>query len=305
MKFTIYQESRIGRRKANQDRIAYCYSRDALLMVVADGMGGHLYGEVAAHISVRFITEAFQREARPTLDDPAMFMSRALTRAHAAILDYAFDKNLADAPRTTVVACIVQSGVAYWAHAGDSRLYLLRQGRLEARTRDHSRVQLMMEHGLLTPAEARRHPERNRVYSCLGGSHPPQIEFSKRTPLRDDDILLLCTDGIWGPLQDDGLVAGFAGTNVMDAVPKLMTRAEALAGPSCDNLSAIAMCWHDEAIDVPDDAVSTQTMALDKFTTQLETFERTRAPGGSYEITDDEIERAISEINQAIQKFSK
>ena len=305
MKFTIYQESRIGRRKANQDRLAYCYSRDALLIVVADGMGGHLYGEVAAHISVQFITEAFQRDARPTLDDPAMFLSRALSRAHAAILDYAFDKNLPEAPRSTIVACVVQDGVACWAHAGDSRLYLLRGRRVEARTRDHSRVQLMMDHGLLSAAEAERHPERNRVYSCLGGSHPPQIEFSKRTALRDDDILVLCTDGVWGPLRDEGLVDGLAGTNVLEAVPKLMTRAEALAGAGCDNLSAIAMCWHDDTVDIHDDAVSTQTMALDTFATRLDAFERTRAPAVSSEITDDEIERAIAEINQAIQKFSK
>jgi len=305
VKFTIYQESRIGRRKANQDRLAYCYSRDALLMVIADGMGGHLYGEVAAHISVQFITEAFQREARPTLDDPTLFMSRALTRAHAAILDYAFDKNLAEAPRTTIVACIVQNGVAYWAHAGDSRLYLLRHGQIVAQTRDHSRVQLMMDHGLLTPAEAAHHPERNRVYSCLGGNHPPQIEFSKRTALRDDDVLVLCTDGVWGPLRGEDLVDGLGGTNVMEAVPKLMTRAQQLAGTGCDNLSMIAMRWHDETTDVHADSVSTQTMALDKFTTKLDTFERTRAPVASCEISDDEIERAITEINQAIQKFSK
>jgi serine/threonine protein phosphatase PrpC len=305
VKFTIYQESRIGRRKTNQDRLAYCYSRDALLMVIADGMGGHLYGEVAAHISVQFLTEAFQREARPTLDDPALFMSRALKRAHSAILDYAFDKNLAEAPRTTIVACIVQAGVAWWAHAGDSRLYLLRGGHITAQTRDHSRVQLMVDQGLIRPEEAAHHPERNRVYSCLGGNHPPQFEFSARTPLRDRDLLVLCTDGVWGPLRDEGLREGFGRKSVMEAVPKLMNRAERLAGAGCDNLSMIAMCWHEDAATPHRDAVSTQAMALDKFTTKLDTFEPTRAPAAAHEFTDDDIEQAIAEINQAIHKFSK
>ena len=67
MRFSVYQESRIGGRKSNQDRVAHCYSRDAMLVVIADGMGGHLHGEIAAQIAVEYITEAFQREGRPKL----------------------------------------------------------------------------------------------------------------------------------------------------------------------------------------------------------------------------------------------
>ncbi len=307
MKFTIFQESRVGRRKNNQDRLAYCYSSDALLMVIADGMGGHLHGEVAAQIAVQFITHAFQREARPMLADPSLFLSRALGNAHNAILDYAFDKQLPEAPRTTVVACVVQEGFAHWAHAGDSRLYLLRQGRVAVQTRDHSRVQLMMDQGLLDAEGAARHPGRNRIYSCLGGSHPPQIEFSRRTALRDGDILVLCTDGVWGPLGNEALVSGLAGTNVMDAVPKLMNLAEQMAGPSCDNLSMIAMHWETDVTAVGTESVSTETLALDSFTTRLDTFDNARGggAGNKYDLTDDEIEKAIAEINAAIQKFSK
>ena len=305
MKFTIFQESRIGRRKNNQDRLAYCYSRDALLMLVADGMGGHLHGEVAAQITVQFVTQAFQRDARPTLHDPVLFLSRALTNAHSAILDYAFDKNLEEAPRTTVVACIVQEGFAYWAHAGDSRLYLLRSGRFVGQTRDHSRVQLMMDQGLIDAREAARHPGRNRIYSCLGGTQPPQIEFSRSIALRDGDLIALCSDGLWGPLGDDDLLMGLAGTNVMESVPKLMNRAELLAGNTCDNLSMIAMSWHADTTEPGRDSVSTETMALDNFTTQLDTFETTRSPAAKQDLTDDEIERAIQEINSAIHKFSR
>ncbi|PTD95174.1 PP2C family protein-serine/threonine phosphatase [Pseudothauera lacus] len=306
MKFTIYQESRIGRRKTNQDRIAHCYSRDALLLVLADGMGGHLHGEIAAQIAVQFITHAFQREAQPLLQDPSMFLSRALSNAHNAILDYAFDKDLPEAPRTTVVACVIQEGQAHWAHAGDSRLYLLRGNRIVAQTRDHSRVQLMMDQGLIDAEGAAHHPGRNRIYSCLGGNHPPQVEFSKRINLRDGDILALCSDGLWGPLTDDGVLEGLRGRNVMDAVPVMMDRAEERGGPTCDNLSLIAVCWHDEKSVGEPDSVSTQTMALSDFTTKLDTFgESHSSTPSTLELTDDEIERAIAEINSAIQKFSK
>lgn len=305
MKFTIFQESRIGKRKANQDRTAYSYSRDALLMVVADGMGGHLHGEVAAQISVQFITQAFQRSAAPALADPVFFLSRALSNAHNAVVDYAFDKHLPEAPRTTVVACVVQEGFAYWAHAGDSRLYVLRRGRVAAQTRDHSRVQLMMDQGLLDAEGAAQHPGRNRIYSCLGGNHPPQIEYSKPFALRDGDIIALCTDGLWGPVGNEGLVLGMSNNNVMKDVPKLMDQAEHVAGRTCDNLSMVAMQWQDDGADGGDDAISTQTMAKDNITTRLDTFDRARHPTSAFDLTDDEIEQAISEINSAIQKFSK
>ncbi|MBR0567274.1 serine/threonine-protein phosphatase [Azoarcus sp. L1K30] len=306
MRFTIYQESRVGKRKNNQDRIAYCYSRDALIMVLADGMGGHLHGEVAAHIAVQYLTQAFQREAQPLLEDPALFLSRSLSSAHHAILDYALDKNLPEAPRTTIVVCVVQEGYAHWAHAGDSRLYLLRHGRINTQTRDHSRVQLMLDQGLLDAEGAATHPGRNRIYSCLGGTHAPQIEFSRRTLLQDGDIIALCSDGVWGPVGDQGLLLGLTTTNLLEAVPKLMTRAEELAGASCDNLSLVTMCWHDDIGAAVPDSVSTQTMALHDFTTQMDAFQRTtRGSATAVDLSDDEIERAIAEINSAIKKFTK
>lgn len=305
MKFTIFQESRIGKRKANQDRTAYSYSRDALMMVVADGMGGHLHGEIAAQISVQFITEAFQRSAAPSLVDPVFFLSRALTNAHNAIVDYAFDKQLPEAPRTTVVACVVQEGFAYWAHAGDSRLYVLRRGRIAAQTRDHSRVQLMMDQGLLDAEGAAHHPGRNRIYSCLGGTHSPQIEYSKPFALRDGDLIAICTDGLWGPLGNDGVLLGLANNNVMADVPRLLDQAELAAGKTCDNLSMVAMQWQDDINQAAGESISTQTMARDNFTTRLDTFDRAHQPTSAFDLTDDEIERAIAEINSAIQKFSK
>jgi serine/threonine protein phosphatase PrpC len=307
VKFNIFQESRIGKRKTNQDRIAHCYSRDALLMVLADGMGGHLHGEIAAQIAVQYLTQVFQREAQAVMIDPAMFLSRELSLAHHAIVDYALEKGLREAPRTTVVACIVQGDNAYWAHAGDSRLYLLRDARVHLQTRDHSRVQLMMDQGLLDVRSAATHPNRNRVYSCLGGTHLPQVEFSRRTPLKSGDVIALCTDGVWGPLGSEGILLGLIGSSPATAVPRLLTEAEAIAGPSCDNLSMIAMSWHDdtEDSDALPNAVSTETMELSDFTTRMDTTHNMRAPVSDLNMSDDEIENAIQEINAAIQKYSK
>ena len=306
MKFTIYQESRPGRRPSNEDRIAYSYSRDALLMVVADGMGGHLHGEVAAQIAVQYITEAFQREARPKLEDPFLFLSRAITNAHHAILDYAADRALPEAPRTTCVAAIVQDSIAYWAHAGDSRLYAIRGGRVIGRTLDHSRVQRMVEDGLISPEEAASHPARNRIFSCLGGVQAPQIDYSRETPLMTGDILVLCTDGAWAPLPAEMIGRAMGGGNVMQAVPALMNQAEAKAGSSADNLSMIATRWEDNYAEETLGSISTQTMPIDAFTTQMDEFAKAHKGGQPLPIvSDDEIEHAIEEINAAIRKYSK
>ncbi len=306
MKFTIYQESRTGKRKNNEDRIAHCYSRDALLMVVADGMGGHFYGEVAAQIAVQTLTETFQLEADPELDDPFMFLQRAMDSAHHAIFDFALQRKLSDSPRTTCVACVVQGNIAYWAHAGDSRLYLLRNGKLLFRTRDHSRVQLLMDQGIINQAQAARHPERNKVYSCLGGPQTPEIEFSRKTPLETGDVLALCTDGVWGPLTDENLIFALNSANLIATVPALLEKAEARGGPHADNLSMVAVRWEqsyaDEAANA-DSVVSTHDMSDDTVTTRLDEFGR----NADYksDLNEDDIERAIEEIRSTIEKYTK
>src|SRR3982750_3645498 len=169
MRFTIFQDSQIGDRKVNEDRVGYSYSRDVLLMTIADGMGGHQDGEVAAEIAVTEITRRFQQEARNKLRKPQDFLVSAIQSAHRAIVSHAVAHNLLECPRTTCVACIVQNGSAFWAHAGDSRLYVFRRGKLGANTQDHSRVQMMIDAGEITEEMAARHPERNKIFSCLGG----------------------------------------------------------------------------------------------------------------------------------------
>jgi serine/threonine protein phosphatase PrpC len=305
MKFTIYQESRIGRRRNNQDRLAHCYSREALLMVVADGMGGHLHGEVAAQIAVQYLTEAFQREAKPKLSDPFMFLAGSLQNAHHAVQDYALAKRLPEpeSPRTTCVACIVQDSVAYWAHAGDSRLYVLRDGRVINKTRDHSTVQSMIDDGQISAAEAQHHPLRNRIYSCLGGVQNPQFDFSRKTTLQAGDVIALMSDGVWGPLDDLQISAALFGRDVMQAVPTLLDEAERMGGPNCDNLSLVAMCWGETYGEEVPTTVETQSLPFDGHSTQMPEFDRRSSP--LPELTDEDIERAIDEIRSAIKKHSK
>jgi serine/threonine protein phosphatase PrpC len=302
MRFTIYQESRQGSRANNEDRTTYCYSRDALLMVVADGMGGHHYGEIAAQIAVQTLADAFQREARPILTDPFRFLQKGMTNAHHAILDYTARHRLKDTPRTTCVACIVQDNVAYWAHAGDSRLYLMRDGKVIAQTKDHSRIRLLVEEGMITEAQAAFHPDRNKIYSCLGSPTPPEIEFSRKTPLANGDILVLSTDGLWGEIPADMMAVALKGINLLRAVPMMLDEAEKKSAPHGDNLSVVAVRWEDAYVETASSAISTQTMSQNEVSTHLDEFGRN--PAYKSDLSEDEIEKAIDEIRSAIDKYN-
>jgi serine/threonine protein phosphatase PrpC len=304
VKFTIYQETRQGPRKSNQDRVAYVYSRDALCMVVADGMGGHLHGEVAAQIATQFIAEAFQREAQPRLADPVRFLLDVITNAHHTIIDYANVRNLLETPRTTCVACVVQDGAAYWAHVGDSRLYLIREGRIEAQTKDHSRVQLLVDAGRIREEAVAAHPDRNKIFNCLGQMNPPRVDLSRRTMLKQGDIILICTDGLWGPLTGRNIVEGLLRAQMMTAVPHLLDQAEMRAGKDGDNASVVAMTWAEEDEAAASDWISTQTMRPDDFKSTIEQFGGTVPPAAGGYLSDDEIERAIEEIRTAIRKHT-
>ncbi len=301
MKFSIFQETRIGGRSSNQDRIVYCYSKESLMMVVADGMGGHKHGELAAQLTVQYMTKLFQKMARPLVEDPFHFLDDAIYGAHRIIQNHAFDKMLADTPRTTVVACIVQEGAAYWAHVGDSRLYFIHNEKLTSRTRDHSRVQRLLDQGAITEEEAAKHPDRNKIFNCLGGEQPPKVELSSRVRLSNGDILALCTDGVWGYFSDDDFSQALCLGAIAETTPRLMDRAERLGQGHGDNLSAIVMQWKEETSVENPFTISTMSMPEDGFTTGQEGSHTNQA---LKPLDDYEIERTISEIKASIKKFN-
>jgi serine/threonine protein phosphatase PrpC len=304
MKFSIYQSSRQGGRKYNQDRVAYSYSKDTLLLVVADGMGGHLHGEVAAQLTVQLMASRFQKLAHPVLRDPATFLRQSMQDVHDAIGSYTEEHGLLETPRTTCVACVVQAGVAQWAHVGDSRLYLFRDANLLTRTMDHSKVQQLFEQGRITEEQMSTHPERNKIYNCLGGMVSPTIELSEKVLLQDGDVMLLCSDGLWSMLSINEVASVVNAYPLSQAIQELMDHAEFRGGQDGDNLSAAAMKWGETENAAGAQPVSTATMPMDAFATQIEQFDVAREieSGG---VTEEDIERAINEIQTAIKKYSK
>jgi PPM family protein phosphatase len=303
MRFTIFQDSRVGDRDGNEDRVGYTYSRDVLLMVVCDGMGGHAQGEVAAEIAVTEITRRFQHEARNKLRKPADFLVSAIQSAHRAIVSHAVEQNMLECPRTTCVAAIVQNGSAYWAHAGDSRLYVLRDGRLAGSTQDHSRVQQMVDSGEITAEMAARHPDRNKIFSCLGGVVPPQISVAREFELRSGDTIILSTDGFWANIPAALMAPMLRKQTVVELMPGMMDEAHRRANGESDNISVVAMTWENQ-----DDAkvADTQMLGEEQFTSSTnttQTLDDGKPPAD--DVTEEDIERAIAEIQDAIRKVPR
>jgi serine/threonine protein phosphatase PrpC len=301
MRFTIFQDSRQGDRAGNEDRVGYSYSKDVVMMVAADGMGGHMQGEVAAEIAVTEITRLFQQEARNRLRRPSDFLVSVINSAHRAIVSHAVAENLLESPRTTCVVCLVQDGSAWWAHSGDSRLYVLRGGKLAAATQDHSKVQQLVDSGVITPEAAMTHPERNKIFSCLGGVVPPVIAVASEFRLQTGDTILLSTDGFWSQIPPALIATLLRKQDIMGLLPGLLTEAHKRAKGESDNLSIVAMTW--EAQDDPRHA-DTEQMDNEQFTTSSNTQDLDRPVAGE-DVTDEEIEKAIAEIQNAIKKVPR
>ena len=301
MRFSIFQDTDIGARSINQDRMGYCFTRESVLMVVADGMGGHARGEVAAQLTLQVCAAHFQRLATPRLADPAGFLETALRSAHGELLQYQTLHQLPEAPRTTVVACVVQDGGAWWAHAGDSRLYWLRDGQVLRRTIDHSRVQTLIDMGWIKPEEASAHPDRNKVLSCLGSPQEPALDLADRVALQAGDVLLLCSDGFWSGVSETHVASLLRHAPVDACIPELVRQAVAQGGRIADNTTVVAMAWegpgHEDlptlsALDLPAGAMTT-TIA----------FGRPEQAGAAVPLlTDEDIERQIADIQRAIRR---
>lgn len=295
MKFSVFQLSRRGGREKNEDRMGYCYTRASALFVLADGMGGHPKGEVAAQIAIQTVSAMFQRQARPVLHDVADFLSEALLAAHHQILRYGHDKGLLDAPRTTLVAAVVQCGNAHWAHCGDSRLYLVRGGELLQRTRDHSYQELRKG----SSASGLGSVNRNVLFTCLGSPTRPLFDTQGPVPLKEGDRMLLCSDGLWSQLDEGTITGQLAHQTVAQAVPDLVEDALRQGGETSDNVTALAMEWETPDSPEPPQAVSTDSISPGVFAS---TIQAGSLEGFTDDLDDAAIERSIAEINEAIRR---
>jgi serine/threonine protein phosphatase PrpC len=242
LQIELAEISLIGDRGENQDRVLIATGEDCVLLICIDGMGGHADGAKAAEVASQTIAQAFSRVAQPLID-PQGFMHLAIGKAHNNLVVLGSEQSMDSRPRATCAICLVQDGAAYWAHVGDSRLYLVRGATVKERTRDHSHVELLLREGLIDETEIADHPMRNYVECCLGGdARLPGMTITGQKRLLPGDTLLACTDGMWSGLDDASIAAlGDAEAKLPGALRQLAESAVRVCGPYADNTSAVAL----------------------------------------------------------------
>ena len=245
MRIEYAEVSLLGCRTDNQDRVSVAVSEHSALLVVIDGMGGHSDGAKAAETAIKALVEGFWHTPQPILD-PLGFLHLTLGRAHEEVAKLGATLPIELRPRATCAVCLVQNGSAFWAHIGDSRVYLLRRGKVFKRTRDHSHVEFLLREGVITAEQALTHPMRNFVECCLGGEpFLPEMTLGLREPLEPNDILLVCSDGLWGGLDDGDIGGAFpaARAPLRDELVRLAERSVSVVGAGSDNTSAAVVRW--------------------------------------------------------------
>ena len=237
--------SDVGRQRTNnEDSCLYWepdshddFLRKGRLAVIADGMGGYEGGQEASRLAVDTVRHVYDRNFS---DDPQTALTSGLCSAHDTIQRFAVEHPQFAGMGTTCTALSIVGRQLYFAHVGDSRLYLLRGGVTFRLTRDHSYVGRLVESGIVRSEDAESHPQRHILTAALGSGreinpHTPDEPI----PLEEGDVLVLCTDGLWSVIGETELARIAIGEAPVDACMKLVHAALERGGP--DNVTVVVL----------------------------------------------------------------
>ena len=227
-------------RKDNEDSFGYWepeddqqFLRKGRLAIVADGMGGYEGGQEASRLAVETLMAVYRDFGG---DNPQAALVAGLQVAHERILQYSIAHPELRGMGTTCTAAAIVRGELYYVHVGDTRLYLIRDGQITRVTRDHSYVGRLVESGMISPEQALNHPQRNILTAALG-TNPDLVMDSpgRPEPLRPEDVLLICSDGLWGLVRDPEILDAVENKSTEEAGRELIELARERGGP--DNIT--------------------------------------------------------------------
>lgn len=226
-----------GDRKEQQDRVGlfqHPTRRELLLAVLADGMGGHSGGAMAAEQVVIKAKQNFESYS-PSSETPEDLLRTIIEDAHVVIKLTRFTSE--QDPHSTACVLLMQPGRVHWAHCGDSRIYHFRSGQVAAKSGDHSLVAELVRTGQLSAEEAEYYPHKNLLLSCLGAEREPRIDIGCADRLRGGDAFLLCSDGLWGHLSDTEMARAIDAQPARQAARLMIDQARVRGRGTGDNIS--------------------------------------------------------------------
>ena len=227
-------------REDNEDSYAYwespddaIFSRLGRLAVIADGMGGCEGGQVASHIAVGTVQELYSSAQE---GDAQQLLLDAVRLANLRVQEQARATTSLRGMGTTLTAAAIVGNHLYFAHVGDSRIYLLRGGTLRPLTRDHTLVARLVESGVIRPQDADSHPQKHVLTAAIGvGEDVAPDSPEAGITLENSDVLLMCTDGLWGQMTDAEIAGILASNGPEQAAQALVQLAKDHGGP--DNIT--------------------------------------------------------------------
>jgi protein phosphatase len=235
-------------RERNEDQFAWFSTIAGELILVADGMGGCNGGCEAAQCAIQTFRDTVEKSANIATD---LLLKEALFSSDRAVLELGENNLDFDGCGTTIVALLIRGNKAYYIHAGDSRLYLFSNGNLRQLTRDHSETQDMLESGKISIQEANERP-KNVITQSLGGNIDPKRINVSSILLKNGDIFLLCTDGLWGVVPDVKIKQILESSPKFTNTPKsLIEYALGAGGP--DNVTVQLVSYNSSSMDVAHD----------------------------------------------------
>jgi PPM family protein phosphatase len=242
LQLEIGHRTDVGRRRDHNEDCLGIYRPTAAeeiahrgtMLVVADGMGGYAAGEIASRLAVEQVVNSFYQDLTSEIDDSLI---KALHNANRAVIDKANDDQEKQGMGTTMAVAVIRDEDLSVTNVGDSRVYLLRNGNLSQVSQDHSWVAQLLRAGKITPEEAKKHPMRNVVTRSLGGNLELEVEVYPPIKLQRNDVIILCSDGLWGPVSADQIQHIVQTRSPQAAADALIEAANEGGGP--DNITAI------------------------------------------------------------------
>ena len=291
MQYSVAQQSHQGGRDYNEDSTAVFERSESVLLIVADGLGGHAGGDLASKTFVDAMGDSFKKATNRQLSSAEEFLTLSINYAHHMIHRRAVSQGYnVDSPKTTCVVCLIHRGTAVWAHSGDSRLYLLRKRTVVFRTEDHVARK---------PGDEMNSP----INRCVGGIESPRPEISEPHKMRSGDTFLLATDGAWHSFHPDDLIDYVDPEHPSLGLDNMLQTLENRNKAPSDNLSVVVMFWGIEQQDSPSVNEFREADTIQLLSSQAEGEE---GEAGEREAFDmEELDNAIVEIESFISELDK
>ena len=234
-------KSDVGMRRSKNEDACFIMPNEQIYMV-ADGVGGENTGERASGMVVASIAQNIKKSKMIKLkseDEICRQLNLFIEKANSEIREYAFEHTECFGMATTVVICYIKDKVAYFANAGDSRGYVYRKGKLYQVTEDHSYVNFLVKKGLISPDEAETHENRNKITKAVGAEAKVEADYYQ-TEIMDGDVILLCSDGLYGELSNDEICSLINDEGNMSSLAEKMV-IEANGHGGRDNITVICL----------------------------------------------------------------